>query len=171
MAAKERAKKRKTKFKRFRKLAARWKRLWKKAKAKVRENAKRRAANKDRVSEHFRIQEFACNDGTPAPAANRRACERLARQVLEPLRDKFGPCHIHSGYRHRAYNTRIGGATQSYHIYDLRPSCAATDVTFQRGTPSQWASAARALGKGGVGQYDRSGFIHVDNGPRRDWWG
>ena len=37
------------------------------------------------------------------------------------------------------------------------------------------AARLRALGIvtlfGGVGEYRRSGFVHVDNGPRRDWWG
>jgi hypothetical protein len=117
----------------------------------------------------FRISEFDCKDGTPVPKAAYPALERLCEQVLEPMRARFGACHVNSGYRHRRYNAAIGGASQSEHIYDLTPASVAADVTFARGTPAQWAAHARQLGKGGVGQY-RS-FVHVDNGPRRDWWG
>lgn len=163
-SARDRAAARKKKWKRYAHLAARWKRLYRQAKAKIKPKPKA-----GQLTEHFNVSEFACNDGTPAPKANYDAMRRLAKNVLEPLRAKFGPCHINSGYRHRAYNARIGGATQSYHIYDLRPSCAATDVTFQNGTPSQWAAEARRLGAGGVGTY--SSFVHVDNGPARAWAG
>lgn len=122
-----------------------------------------------RASKHFLIREFDCRDGTPVPKAAHAGVRRLCEQVLEPMRQQFGACHVTSGYRHRAYNAAIGGATASYHIYDLHPDEPAADVTFQRGTPAQWAAYARRLGKGGVGQY--ATFVHVDLGPRRDWWG
>lgn len=124
-----------------------------------------------RASEHFRIEEFNCKDGTPVPKAAHDGVRKLCEDVLEPMRREFGDCSITSGYRHRAYNASIGGASQSYHIYDLRPDEVASDVTFARGSVAEWAAFARELGVGGVGEYRRSGFVHVDHGPRRDWSG
>lgn len=144
-----------------------------------------------RASDHFAIEEFACHDGTPVPRAAHPAVKELCEHMLEPLRGKYGRCTVTSGYRHRAYNISIGGAESSQHIYDLDPRSVAADVKFERGTPAQWARSARwrfrfkrrwngtaeawrfrRLGRrGGVGQYDAQGFIHVDSGPRRDWRG
>ena len=123
------------------------------------------------LSPNFNVSEFDCHDGTKVPEEAHGGLKDLCDDVLEPLRRQFGAVTINSAYRHRSYNARIGGAKYSEHIYDLSPRSVAADVRFARGTPAQWAAAARRLGIGGVGQYDRAGFIHVDNGPRRDWWG
>lgn len=124
------------------------------------------------ASANFSIREFDCKDGTRVPKCAEDAVRELCRDILEPMRAKFGRCKVNSGYRHRAYNRRIGGEPNSFHIYELRCDQVAADVRFERGTPAQWAAYARSLrGIGGVGQYNRSGFVHVDNGPRRDWWG
>ena len=119
------------------------------------------------LSEHFRVREFDCKDGTRVPKAAIPALVRLCRDVLEPMRDRFGPCTVMSGYRHAAYNRRIGGARYSQHIYDLDPSTVAADLIFARGQASEWAAYAESLlarkygGRGGVGRY--TGFVHVDN--------
>jgi uncharacterized protein YcbK (DUF882 family) len=51
-------------------------------------------------------------------------------------------------------------------------------MRFATGTPAHWATEARKIrtsknsGQGGVGRYDRSGFVHVDNrGYKADWTG
>lgn len=127
------------------------------------------------VSEHFRLAEFNCRDGTVVPKAAVPALVKLAAVFLEPVRAEFGPVIVTSGYRHAAYNRRIGGAARSEHIYDLTPEAVAADLIPLQGTPREWAIFARELaerrGVGGVGQYDHSGFVHVDTGPRRNWWG
>lgn len=129
------------------------------------------AAARAKLSENFDVAEFDCNDGTKVPAVAIPALRRLCADVLEPLRDRYGAATVTSGYRHRKYNEAIGGEAQSQHIYDLTPGSVAADVKFARGTPAQWATSARKLDVGGVGEYRRAGFVHVDNGPRRDWWG
>ena len=51
--------------------------------------------------------------------APREAVERLTAlcvQVLQPIRDHFGPVHISSGYRGAALNARIGGSRRSQHM-------------------------------------------------------
>jgi hypothetical protein len=124
-----------------------------------------------RLTPHFHLNEFACKDGTAVPKSSVPALRRLSTDVLEPLRDRFGPCTIMSGYRHAAYNKRIGGATFSQHVYDLHPSSVAADLIFARGRPSEWADAAEPLlGRGGLGRYPT--FVHVDNrGTKARWSG
>ena len=134
-----------------------------------------------RLSPHFTTAEFKCSDGTPVPPESHEALRELCVNILEPLREKYGACHVNSGYRTRTYNRVIGGARYSQHIYDDGPAAVAAEVTFAKGSPRQGARSARwRFGKyriwrrnrrGGVGCYVRQNFIHVDSGPRRDWEG
>lgn len=135
------------------------------------------ATPKTKLSDHFRLAEFACRDGTRVPLD----CYELLRselvaQVLEPLRRKFGPCHVLSGYRHARYNASIGGARDSRHIYRQdRARGLAADVWFVRGGVEDWARAASArmdsLGwGGGVGRYPNQRFVHIDTRRHRSRW-
>jgi hypothetical protein len=131
-------------------------------------------ARRDKMSANFDVSEFDTHDGTKVPAMAYDGLRDLCVNVLEPMRAKFGAALVVSGHRHKAYNAGIGGASRGYHIYDFPGRGGkevAADVVFARGTPAQWAAYARGLGRGGVGQYDRSGFCHVDNGPVRSWNG
>jgi uncharacterized protein YcbK (DUF882 family) len=134
------------------------------------------------LTQHFHSREFDCHDGTPVPRAAIPALKELCEHMLEPLRAKYGPCKILSGYRTRAWNASTpGSARYSQHIYDDTPGSVAADLRFERGTPAQWARSARwrfgfksvwrRKGRGGVGQYNNAAFVHVDSGPRRDWSG
>lgn len=134
-----------------------------------------------RLSPHFTIEEFDCRDGTRVPLAAIPALRELCEHVLEPMRKKYGPCRVLSGHRHEAYNRSIGGATFSQHIYDQSPTSVAADVRFAKGSVYSWARGARwrfstkwrfrKNRRGGVGEYRAAGFLHVDTGPRRNWWG
>lgn len=138
-------------------------------------------ATRQRLSKHFKIEEFDCHDGTKVPASAVPALKELCEHMLEPLRGKYGPCKVLSGHRHREYNAEIGGARFSQHIYDDSPGSVAADLRFSKGTPKQWRRSARwrflakrvwrRSSRGGVGYYPVSGFIHVDSGPRRTWRG
>jgi uncharacterized protein YcbK (DUF882 family) len=75
---------------------------------------------------------------------------------------------ILSAYRTPATNrmlarTTFGVADNSQHLYgralDIR-----LDAPIERAM-----QAARAMKRGGVGWYPRSGFIHIDSGPVRNW--
>jgi hypothetical protein len=131
----------------------------------------RRAKDDSRLSPHFRLAEFDCKDRTKVPRSAVPALRSLCEEVLEPLRERFGPCRITSGYRPAAYNRRIGGARFSQHVYELHPNSVAADLNFARGLPPEWAAAADSLlARGGVGRYP--GFIHVDNrGTKARWSG
>ncbi len=122
------------------------------------------------LSTNFHVREFACHDGRQVPTVAIPALKLLAQKLLEPMRTTFGPCHVLSGYRPVDYNARIGGAKFSQHIYELTPESVAADLVFRIGTPARWAALADQLQAGGVGRYDSSGFVHVDNRPTRARW-
>lgn len=143
-----------------------------------------------RISTHFSVEEFDCHNGTRVPAWTIPRLREWARVWGEPLRARFGPVTVLSGYRTHNYNEQVGGARSSYHVYDARARGkgvqlpghgVAVDVRCARGTAADWASWARgtnrprsylsASGRGGVGLYVASRFVHLDTGPRRDWRG
>jgi hypothetical protein len=129
------------------------------------------------LSKNFKASEFYTHDGSAPPTLARPAMIDLCRVYLEPMREKFGTCFVLSGYRHELYNQAIHGARNSQHVYEQNFESVASDVRFAKGTPAQWAAFARGLrgnagGRGGVGRYDKSGFVHVDNrNYKADWSG
>lgn len=136
------------------------------------DEAMTRGRSSSRLSRNFRVAEFHCNDGTHVPGAAIPALRRLCREVLQPLREEFGPGTVNSGYRTRSWNRKVGGETNSQHIYDDGPGSVAADVRFARGNSRQWHAAAdRLIGNGGgLGLYGT--FIHCDNrGSRSRWTG
>lgn len=121
-----------------------------------------------RLSPHFHVREFDCKDGRRVPKIAVPALLVLCKRYLEPMRAEFGPCLVMSGYRPADYNRRIGGASESQHIYELTPSSVAADLIFARGRASEWYAFADELDAGGVGRYPS--FVHVDNRPGRARW-
>lgn len=73
---------------------------------------------------------------------------------------------ITSGYRSPAHNRRIRGARRSWHM-----SCAAADIEVPGIGKGSLARYIRSLpGRGGVGLYCRSRPVHIDVGPKRQWY-
>ena len=119
------------------------------------------------LTKHFNSREFDCKDGTPVRHRDYDGLQALCRQMLEPMRRKYGRVSVHSGYRTASHNAAVGGASASYHRYDIHDGRdQAADISCERGTPAQWAATANWLrnerrnGKGGLGIY--STFIHID---------
>jgi|GEM_PF-2222358 len=80
-----------------------------------------------------------------------------------------GPLKIISGYRSPETNaamraTNRAVARKSYHTRAMAADIAIPGVD----VPSLFRVAVN-LGRGGVGDYPRSGFVHVDVGPPRTW--
>jgi uncharacterized protein YcbK (DUF882 family) len=134
-------------------------------------------ATRRRLSKHFTVEEFDCRDGTKVKPREYKGLSRLCRLYLEPLRAKYGRVRVNSGYRTRRYNASIGGASNSYHIYDAHDGHdQAADITCTRGTPREWHATLNAIrrnkrgGKGGLGLYGT--FVHVDlRDYKADWRG
>jgi uncharacterized protein YcbK (DUF882 family) len=101
--------------------------------------------------------------------------ERIAIDVgvidfLSAVMDSVGASRasVLSGYRTVATNrmlarTTFGVADNSQHLYGR-----AIDIRLDSRL-EEAMEAARKMRRGGVGWYPRSGFIHIDTGPVRNW--
>lgn len=94
---------------------------------------------KTQLSEHFSLCELTHSAtaqrlgilNVPSPAIIARL-ETLCRDILEPLRCKWGaPVVVSSGYRSCVLNRRVGGVSNSDHIFGL-----AADIHTLSNTPS-----------------------------------
>lgn len=116
-----------------------------------------------KLSTNFRVQEFACNDGTDTVFV----APRLV-MVLQSIRSHFGKAvNIHSGYRTPPYNEKVGGVEDSQHTYGT-----AADISIKGVSVADVAAYARSIMPewGGVGIYKKQGFVHVDvREIRADW--
>ena len=107
----------------------------------------------------FSPAEIACR-GTGAIKINTEAMDKL-----QSLRNRLGmPLIVRSGYRSPEHNRAVSGAKRSKHM-----DGAAFDIAMSNHDPVAFEAAARAVGFLGFGFYPRSGFIHVDLGPTREW--
>ena len=77
-----------------------------------------------KLSAHFSLHELTKSDtGTRHDIDNTPSMQvienlqDLVDNVLQPLREKFGPVVVTSGYRSPAVNTKIGGSTTSDHCH------------------------------------------------------
>ncbi|BEQ15182.1 hypothetical protein FAK_22480 [Desulfoferula mesophila] len=99
-------------------------------------------------------------DNTPCPAAL-EGLRRLARLVLEPLRRRFGPIRVTSGYRSSEVNWFVSLNRTSRHCQgvaaDVRPLALGAD------SPSlaRWATANLPCGQIILYNYG-NGWVHLD---------
>jgi uncharacterized protein YcbK (DUF882 family) len=95
-----------------------------------------------------------------------------AIDLLFALQHKFDcqcPIEIISGYRSPETNAKMSGksrgvAKRSYHMQGKAIDLRIPDVPLKK-----LRKAALELGRGGVGYYPKSNFVHVDTGPVRAW--
>lgn len=121
------------------------------------------------LTNNFNLAEFACKDGTPVPSVLMANVQSLAAN-LQVLRDYLGESiHVNSGYRTPAYNAKVGGKKNSYHMKAM-----AGDLTTKSKTPKQLAAiiekliAEKKMMQGGLGIYP--GFVHYDvRGTKARW--
>lgn len=123
------------------------------------------ASGGKQLTAHFKVREFACQDGSDAVLV----APRLV-MVLETIRSHFGTAvTINSGYRTPQYNAEVGGVAHSQHCYGM-----AADITVRGQAPATVAAYARQLMPdwGGVGVYAKKGFTHIDvRETKADWTG
>lgn len=124
-------------------------------------------STRHRLSKHFTVEEFDCHDGTKVSKRDHDGLEYLCKTFLEPLRARYGPVKVCSGFRTAAYNKRVGGVSNSYHRYDIHDgNDQAADIVCANGNPASWHRTLNAIrqtkrnGKGGLGLYPT--FVHVD---------
>ena len=114
------------------------------------------------VTPHFKVREFACNDGSDPVFISQALAD-----ILENIRVHFGkPVHINSGYRTVSYNKTVDGSSStSQHCNGL-----AADIRVEGVSPDRVADYAEQLlgDHGGVGIYDT--FVHVDVRANKSRW-
>lgn len=121
-----------------------------------------------RVGRYFVLGEFAQRGGLLPPRSHVAPIRQLCSAYLDPLRERFGPVTVHSGYRTEMRNFAVGGAPLSFHRYDIHPAAAAADVSCATGTPELWHAFLARLDPGGLGLY--ASHVHVDNRAVRARW-
>lgn len=71
-----------------------------------------------KLSENFTFEELVATDtglpNDPGPAETQKLMY-LANYVLQPVRDRWGPVTVTSGFRSHAVNERVGGSPTSQH--------------------------------------------------------
>lgn len=130
-----------------------------------------------RLSASFVLDEFSCHDGTDVPAELVPNVADLCVGVLQPIRNKWGPIVVISGYRTGTWNLRCGGAAKSTHLTgqgaDIRPVRVGDVKALGELVEEMWRDG-ELDGLGGLGKY--KGWLHVDivhakDGHLRRWVG
>lgn len=81
------------------------------------------------------------------------------------------PFQIISGYRSPATNARLHARSSGVAKKSLHLQGKATDIRVEGVQLAHVRKAALSLGRGGVGYYPTSNFVHVDTGRVRQWGG
>lgn len=105
------------------------------------------------LSKNFKIKEFKCKDGSDEILID----ADFVINKLQKIRDHFGkPITINSAYRTASWNTKVGGAKNSYHMKGM-----AFDIKIAGVTPTDIAKYAEEIGVLGIIVYPT--FTHVDS--------
>lgn len=105
-----------------------------------------------KITANFSVKEFACKDGSDTILIDTAFIKELQK-----IRDYFkAPVTINSGYRTAAYNKKVGGSANSYHMKGQ-----AFDIVVKGKTPAEVAAYAYSIGIPGIIQYNT--FVHVDS--------
>jgi hypothetical protein len=118
-------------------------------------------------SPHFSWAEFT-HGGARIPVNEQVTAnmEKLALK-LAPVRDKWGPMKVTSGYRPEPINSQVGGVPNSIHTtggaIDLYPTTKPAKEFENWCYNTGWLEGGLGLGA------DYRGFIHLDIGSARVW--
>lgn len=104
------------------------------------------------LSKNFRLSEFVCKEGKNEVLYDVRLID-----MLQKVRAKVGkPVYVVSGYRSPSYNTKVGGAKNSYHLRG-----EAADIYINGLSNRELAQVCYDVGFRGIGIY-KGGVVHVD---------
>ena len=71
-----------------------------------------KAEGSRQITDHFRVYEFACKDGSDVVFVSQALAD-----ILENIRVHFGkPVHINSGYRTVSYNKTVDGSSSTSRV-------------------------------------------------------
>ena len=113
-----------------------------------------------KVTDHFTLGEFQCNNG-----ADTVKYDKQIVTALEAARLFFNvPITVSSAYRPADYNKKIGGATKSYHVYGK-----AVDHYCEL-SYTLLAKFYEVYGLKGIGCYYDDHFVHIDSRLTKFLW-
>jgi uncharacterized protein YcbK (DUF882 family) len=101
-----------------------------------------------------------------------RPIDRRLLDLLDDLRVGLGtrePYHVISGYRSPATNALLHSNSGGVARHSLHIDGKAIDIRVPGTRLADLRGAALALGRGGVGYYPSTDFVHVDTGRIRRW--
>lgn len=90
---------------------------------------------------------------------------------LAKLTEAKAPFQVISGYRSPATNAMLRERSDEVAKKSFHMSGMAIDIRLPQVELAHLHAAALSLGRGGVGYYPESNFVHVDVGPVRSWHG
>lgn len=122
-----------------------------------------------KLSEHFKVREFYCRDGSDPVFIDSELVE-----LLEKIRVHFGkPVTITSGFRTAAHNATVAKAAKfSQHLYGKAADIQVQGISVE----NVYAYADKLLGNaGGCGIYPpglgrANGWVHVDVRKEKSRW-
>ena len=117
--------------------------------------------NVTQLSQNFKSTEFDCHG---SGCCSETLVDEKLVQFLQKIRTHFGKSvHINSGYRCKAHNSKIGGASKSNHM-----DGEAADIRIDGVTPLEIAQYAEHIGVLGIGVY--SWGVHIDTRTSKYFW-
>jgi uncharacterized protein YcbK (DUF882 family) len=93
----------------------------------------------------------------------------LLHDLLAKLRDPDGEIDIVCGYRTPWSNNFLREHSNGVALHSQHMEAKAIDIRIPGVPTAQVRDAALSMGRGGVGYYKSSDFVHVDVGPVRRW--
>ena len=91
--------------------------------------------------------------------------------AVSTLTEARSPFQVISGYRSPATNAMLHERSDEVAKKSFHMSGMAIDIRLPGVDLSHLHAAALTLGRGGVGYYPESNFVHIDVGPVREWRG
>ncbi|HEV2284397.1 MAG TPA: DUF882 domain-containing protein [Steroidobacteraceae bacterium] len=88
---------------------------------------------------------------------------------LQVRADRDEPFQVICGYRSPATNAMLHRRSEGVAVHSMHLEGRAIDIRLGGYSTRELAGHARALGRGGVGYYEQSDFVHVDTGRVRTW--
>lgn len=104
-----------------------------------------------KLSNNFIIKEFASKDGNDSILIDLEMIH-----ILQKIREIGGVVNINSAYRTSSHNQKIGGASNSYHLYGR-----AFDIKCSGLNVDNICNIANTLGIKGIIKYPS--FVHIDS--------
>ena len=112
----------------------------------------------EKVGQHFKVKEFACQDGSQVVFIDSHLVS-----ILDILRNEVGkPVIINSGYRTPTRNKAVGGAKYSYHMRGM-----AADIRINGMSAKEIANKLNKIIPDECGIIVYNTWVHIDTRTKK----